>query len=180
MDNIINAELPHPEIQGPPLYRGTRYGHHFVVELVSDGRRLWAVASEEGRKILHEIAHGLDPEKAEAADEKAKAAAKNGPTIAEWVEAGYPARKYPPSGYPSISTQDEIDAAIKVQDEKEAADLAAVETAKAKLIAEGANSGTGTEPVPNQSGTDAPNPSQQQTGADAPTTTTASANTFDS
>lgn len=59
MDKTITAELLHPEIQGPPLERGIRYGHHFVVELISDGRRLWAVASEEGQKLLHEIAHGI-------------------------------------------------------------------------------------------------------------------------
>lgn len=59
MDKTITAELTHPEIQGPPLERGIRYGHHFVVELISDGRRLFAVASEEGRRIMNEISHGL-------------------------------------------------------------------------------------------------------------------------
>jgi hypothetical protein len=102
MDKIINAELPHPEINGPPLERGIRYAHHFVVDVISDGRRLYAVASEEGRKILHQIAHGI------GLDE--------GPTVAEWVEAGYSAKNYPPSGYNSRSTPEEIAEAIKAEE----------------------------------------------------------------
>lgn len=51
-DKTIPAELPHPEIAGPPLTLGTRYAHHFLVEVISDGRRLWALASEEGQRVL--------------------------------------------------------------------------------------------------------------------------------
>lgn len=40
---------------------------------------------------------------------------EDGPTIAEWVEAGYPATSYPPAGYVSRSSQEEIDAAIQLQ-----------------------------------------------------------------
>ena len=39
----------------------------------------------------------------------------DGPTIAEFVEAGYLAINYPPVGYESRSTQDEIERAIKAQ-----------------------------------------------------------------
>ena len=39
----------------------------------------------------------------------------DGPTIAEFVEAGYWAVNYPPAGYESRSSQDEIDLAIKAQ-----------------------------------------------------------------
>lgn len=49
----------------------------------------------------------------------------DGPTIAEWVAAGYKASNYPPSGYKPKSTQAEIDAAIE-------AELAAEEAAKKK------------------------------------------------
>jgi hypothetical protein len=43
-----------------------------------------------------------------------------GPTVARWVEAGYLASNYPPQGYNSKSTQEEIDAAIAAQAEPEA------------------------------------------------------------
>lgn len=36
----------------------------------------------------------------------------DGPTIAEFVAAGYPAANYPPAGYASRSTSDEVAAAI--------------------------------------------------------------------
>lgn len=41
----------------------------------------------------------------------------DGPTIAEFVAAGYLAVNYPPEGYVSRSTQEEIDAAIEAQRE---------------------------------------------------------------
>ena len=41
----------------------------------------------------------------------------DGPTIAEFVAAGYPAVNYPPEGYASRSSQEEIDAAIEVDKE---------------------------------------------------------------
>lgn len=63
----IPAILTHPEILGPPLERGARYGHHFVVELISDGKRLWAAASEEGKKVIHEIEHGFSGEQQDTA-----------------------------------------------------------------------------------------------------------------
>lgn len=95
----IPAILTHPEILGPPLERGARYGHHFVVELISDGKRLWATASEEGKKVIHEIEHGLTGEE--------------DPTVAEWVAAGYSAKKYP---FAFRSTEAEIAAAIAAED----------------------------------------------------------------
>lgn len=39
----------------------------------------------------------------------------DGPTIAEFVEAGYLAINYPPEGYASRSSQDEIDLAVLAQ-----------------------------------------------------------------
>ncbi|WP_052199985.1 HeH/LEM domain-containing protein [Pseudomonas fluorescens] len=41
----------------------------------------------------------------------------DGPTVAEFVEAGYLAVNYPPEGYASRSSQEEIDAAIEAQKE---------------------------------------------------------------
>ncbi|WP_050439947.1 MULTISPECIES: hypothetical protein [Pseudomonas putida group] len=40
---------------------------------------------------------------------------QDGPTVGEYVEAGYPASTYPPKGYASRSTQDEVAAAIAAQ-----------------------------------------------------------------
>lgn len=40
----------------------------------------------------------------------------NGPTVSEYVAAGYPAKNYPPAGYASRSTDDEIAEAIKQQE----------------------------------------------------------------
>lgn len=41
----------------------------------------------------------------------------DGPTVEEYVSAGYPAAKYPPEGYASRSTADEIATAVAVQAE---------------------------------------------------------------
>lgn len=41
------------------------------------------------------------------------------PTVAEWVEAGYLAMNYPPEGYASRSSPEEINQAIKGQAEAE-------------------------------------------------------------
>jgi len=40
---------------------------------------------------------------------------QDGPTVAEYVAAGYKAFKYPPAGYAAKSTQEEIDAAIAAE-----------------------------------------------------------------
>lgn len=53
--NVIPTNLPHPIISGPPLARGVRYQHHFVIDLISDGQRLWDVASAQGKKVIAEI-----------------------------------------------------------------------------------------------------------------------------
>lgn len=42
---------------------------------------------------------------------------QDGPTVGEFVEAGYKAADYPPKGYASRSSQEEIDAAIAAQRE---------------------------------------------------------------
>lgn len=50
--DVIPAELPHPTTMGTPLSRGARYIHHFEVELISDGKRLWHVLSAEGQAVV--------------------------------------------------------------------------------------------------------------------------------
>ena len=61
-----------------------------------------------------------------------------GPTIAEWVDAGYLAKNYPPRGYASRSTAEEIAAAIAKQDAEHeaAADALAAKQAAAKAKAD--------------------------------------------
>jgi hypothetical protein len=55
---------------------------------------------------------------------------QDGPTIAEYVGAGYPATGYPPQGYASRSTAKEIAAAVKAEAKAKAdAEKAAVEEA---------------------------------------------------
>lgn len=54
----------------------------------------------------------------------------DGPTVAEYVSAGYLASNYPPRGYASRSSSEEIEAAIKAQAEAEAAKASAEELAK--------------------------------------------------
>lgn len=44
---------------------------------------------------------------------------EDGPTVAEYVDAGYLAANYPPTGFASRSSQDEIDQAIQAQKDAE-------------------------------------------------------------
>lgn len=44
---------------------------------------------------------------------------EDGPTVSQWLEAGYLAVNYPPEGYASRSSQEEIDAAVKAQKDAE-------------------------------------------------------------
>lgn len=49
------------------------------------------------------------------ADAESIAPREDGPTVEEFVQAGYQAANYPPSGYASRSTPEEIAAAIEAQ-----------------------------------------------------------------
>lgn len=170
----IPAILTHPEIMGPPLERGTRYGHHFVVELISDGKRLWAAASEEGKKVIHEIEHGLTGEEEPE---------KVGPTVAEWVAAGYKAAAYPPRGYESRSTPEEIAAAIAAETTTGSEAVGKQSPTGTEAVTDPANPGNGNPNVGAQSldpdGKPATGGTPEPMGA-APTTTVGPANTFDS
>lgn len=50
---------------------------------------------------------------------------EDGPTIGEYIGAGYPATGYPPQGYASRSTPEEIAAAVKAEEEAKGSDHAA-------------------------------------------------------
>jgi hypothetical protein len=54
---------------------------------------------------------GLKPEP----EQKPEIDPDSGPTVEEWVAAGYKAINYPPSGYTSKSTPEEIEAAIAAE-----------------------------------------------------------------
>jgi hypothetical protein len=74
-----------------------------------------AVAEAEAKALDEADAHAAacaarDEEQAKAEEERLK---EDGPTIAEWVAAGYPPENYPPTGYASRSTPEEIAAAIE-------------------------------------------------------------------
>jgi len=56
----------------------------------------------------------------------------DGPTVAEWVAAGYAASAYPPSGYTSKSTADEVEAAIAAQEQADTQKVPADKVAAAK------------------------------------------------
>lgn len=63
----------------------------------------------------------------------------SGPTVAEYVQAGYDPANYPPEGYLAISTEDEVAAAVeafKVAAAKVAAEKAAADKAETKGAAE--------------------------------------------
>lgn len=76
----IQAPLPHP-VMSQPLPRGASYLHHFEVELISDGHKLVAALSAEGKKLLADIrgdkaaaANAVDAHKAALADPATDAA----------------------------------------------------------------------------------------------------------
>lgn len=54
----------------------------------------------------------------------------DGPTIKEWVDRNYPARNYPPSGYASKSTPEEIAAAVAAEENLDAETAAKIEAKK--------------------------------------------------
>jgi hypothetical protein len=77
--------------------------------------RLWFNDPVEGPMLMNlydiDAAHALevDPRLWSVEEPAARAA---GPTVEEWVAAGYSAAAYPPSGYAAKSTPEEVAAAI--------------------------------------------------------------------
>jgi hypothetical protein len=84
------------------------------------------------------VAAGCLLEDAITAAAAAEAEAEDGPTVAEYVSAGYLASNYPPRGYASRSTAEEIAAAVAAEKaaEKQAAKDRADEEARLKAEAE--------------------------------------------
>lgn len=77
-------------------------------ELEKNGLVREATAEEVKAGDRHSIE--ADPSKGGEGDLR-----EDGPTISEFVDAGYPATGYPPAGYISRSTPEEIAAAIEAQ-----------------------------------------------------------------
>lgn len=71
---------------------------------------------------------------------------QDGPTVEQWVEASYQAADYPPTGYASKSTPEEIAAAIAAQAEARAIADAAAKTAAEAAAAEAAAAAAVKEP----------------------------------
>jgi hypothetical protein len=128
VDNDGTVEVP-DEVAGPLVERG---GFVEVVEVVVPAGYLLVMhdndpsASCEGEKFgegylvpahkAGELAsHGF---KAVEHNPSPFLDSKAGPTIAEWVAAGYKAGAYPPRGYESKSTPEEIAAAIDAEAQK--------------------------------------------------------------
>lgn len=102
----------------PPLDRATTArGHGFDESDDSYRRRLMAsVAGAAAAGALSQPA-AESPEPAREPETKSDALTlkQDGPTVEEWVLAGYAAEHYPPHGYASRSTEEEIQAAITAQ-----------------------------------------------------------------
>jgi hypothetical protein len=73
---------------------------------------------------------------------EASALRVDGPTVAEYVAAGYPASRYPPDGFAPRSTPEEMAAAIADAEREAAAKPAASMPAIAMRAASGAEQGT--------------------------------------
>lgn len=88
------------------------HGHAFDESDDSYRRRLTA-------SLVGAVEAGAVSQPAEILDapagKKAKALKQDGPTVEEWVEAGYDAAAYPPKGYAAKSSDAEIEAAIAKQ-----------------------------------------------------------------
>ncbi len=99
--NIIlgthNVSNPHPGFGKDPNI-GNEYGHtHYP-------------------KYVNGVIVNNPDEEAKVAVPKEEASLKqDGPTVEEWVAAGYKASAYPPDGYASKSSKEEIDAAIAAE-----------------------------------------------------------------
>ncbi|RUW55604.1 hypothetical protein EOA32_00875 [Mesorhizobium sp. M1A.F.Ca.ET.072.01.1.1] len=76
------------------------------------------IVTDNGPVRINKSDYDAAPDQYKLADETPAAAVDpvalrdDGPTIAEYVAAGYPASKYPPQGYASKSTDEEIAAAV--------------------------------------------------------------------
>jgi hypothetical protein len=84
---------PHPNLGKDPNI-GNEFGHTFYPKMLYIDTKPVVVNNAEEEAIA--LGGTLN----------------NGPTIQEWVAAGYKASNYPPAGYESKSTEEEINEAI--------------------------------------------------------------------
>lgn len=83
----------------------------------SHGFELVDGAEHDGRVEIKATGHNVDDPSAPVAEAGSNGELRqDGPTVEEFVAAGYPASKYPPAGYASKSTAEEIEAAIAAQE----------------------------------------------------------------
>ena len=95
---------PHPGYGKDPNILN-EFGHTMYPKYVKDaeGKDVIVNSAEEEAKVSPKPEAKFDPD--------------SGPTVEQWVEAGYKAADYPPAGYNSKSSKAEIDAAIAKQNE---------------------------------------------------------------
>ena len=109
------VENPHPGYGKDPNIMN-EYGHTVYPKWVKTKDGIQAIAQNAaheaelvGEKIKEAVGWGDKPKLRE-----------DGPTIHEYVDAGYKAKGYPPAGYEVKSTQQEIDLAIADEETAEA------------------------------------------------------------
>lgn len=124
-DARIPVEGQQTQTNNDPTPTDEDYGK-FIKELVDGGAKVnsegyidmevlngklrekkWPIVSGTKRKELQDL-------HAKPKDELKQ----DGPTVEDYVKAGYSAKNYPPAGYASKSTEEEIAAAVKAEEEK--------------------------------------------------------------
>lgn len=98
-----SVETPHPGYGKDPNIKN-EFGHTVYPKYVKNA---------EGKDV---IVNSQDEEDLVTGNVKEEVVLlDDGPTVEEWVAAGYKAANYPPNGYASKSSQEEIDAAIAAE-----------------------------------------------------------------
>lgn len=73
------------------------------------------IVTDNGPVRINKTDYDAAPDQYKLADEAPATLRDDGPTIAEFVAAGYPAANYPPRGYASKSSEEEIAAAVAAE-----------------------------------------------------------------
>lgn len=84
-------------------------------DIVDTDDKKCPIDAEEAQRLLDVGGARLQTKDEIEAERKAAEPRTDGPTVAEYVAAGFKASGYPPAGYASKSSQAEIDAAIAAQ-----------------------------------------------------------------
>ena len=88
------------------------------------------IITVDGDAIPASLLNKCVPVASDDADADLITGQNTGPTVQEYVAAGYRAENYPPEGYEAVSTPEEIDAAIAEQTAADEAAKAAKTKAK--------------------------------------------------